>query len=228
MPGEGSLLCLLPEPAEGRQGNRGGIQSPADAPLPACDPTPERLFLRKTEQGKTAHLAKIVGNHIVGRRVCRIEGPLGRRAILPGGVFAGGNVPGGSVRGEHTEDVIVRSHGAAGVLGLERAPPGAGCAGRRGEHVPLLHRVVFVQSLHRCLLLTLRSPVMVLDTPGHRCVYPSAHGSQPWWIDVRPAISTHRLSHVQSPWCLCTVYLLAIRRCLRHGRMPPASMSRNG
>ena len=76
MPGEGLLLCLLPEPAEGRQGNRGGIQGPADAPLPAFDPTPECLFLGKTEQGKTAHLSKILGNHIVGRSVCRTEGPL--------------------------------------------------------------------------------------------------------------------------------------------------------
>src|SRR5215475_3465207 len=119
MPGEGLLLRLLPEPAEGRQGNRGGIQGPADAPLPACDPTPEGLFLSKTEQGKTAHLSKIVGNPIVGRSVCRTEGPLGRRAILPEDVFAGGHVPGGMVRGERTEDVVVRSRGAPSILGLE-------------------------------------------------------------------------------------------------------------
>jgi hypothetical protein len=121
MPGESLLLGLLPEPAEGRQGYRGGIQGPADTPLPACNPTPEGLFLGKTKQGKTAYLAKIVGHHIVGRRVCRTEGPLGCRAILPAGVFAGGHVPGGSVRGERTEDVVVRSRRVAGVLGLESA-----------------------------------------------------------------------------------------------------------
>src|SRR5262245_24722751 len=121
MPGESLLLGLLPEPAEGRQGDRGGIQGPAGTPLAACNPTPEGLFLGKTEQGKTAYLAKILCHHIVGRRVCRTEGPLGRRAILPAGVFAGGNVPGGRVRGERTEDVVVRSRRVAGVLGLESA-----------------------------------------------------------------------------------------------------------
>ena len=72
--GEGLLLDLLPEPAQRRQGQRCGVQGPADAPLPAGDPPPKRLFLGKAEQRKTADLTKIPREHLIRLRVSRCGG----------------------------------------------------------------------------------------------------------------------------------------------------------
>ncbi len=43
------MLDLMPELAQRRQRHRRGVEGPADAPLPACDPTRQRLFLSKAE-----------------------------------------------------------------------------------------------------------------------------------------------------------------------------------
>src|SRR2546430_7253363 len=77
--GDFLMLYLMPEPAQRRQRHRRGVEGPADAPLPACDPTRQRLFLSKAEQGKLTDLTQILGNHIVGLRVRRVEVLLRRR-----------------------------------------------------------------------------------------------------------------------------------------------------
>src|SRR6516162_2294484 len=64
--GDSLMQDLMPEPAQRRQRHRRGVEGPADAPLPACDPTCQRLFLSKTEQGKLTDLTHILGDHIVG------------------------------------------------------------------------------------------------------------------------------------------------------------------
>src|SRR5262252_5739008 len=43
---------LMPKPLQRRESNRRGVEGPANAPLPACDPTRQRLFLNKAEEGK--------------------------------------------------------------------------------------------------------------------------------------------------------------------------------
>jgi len=77
------MLDLMPEPAHRRQRHRRGVEGPADAPLPACDPTRQRLFLSKAEQGKLADLTKILGDHMVGLRVRRVAVVLRRRVFPP-------------------------------------------------------------------------------------------------------------------------------------------------
>src|SRR5712691_8287786 len=101
----------MPYPVQRRQGHRRGVQSPADAPLPAFDLTPERLFLGKAEQGKTAYLTKILGEHIIRLRGSRVAGHRRRRVVLHGGLCRVGILPGGSVRDQRPEDdVVVRYH----------------------------------------------------------------------------------------------------------------------
>src|SRR5215471_15750186 len=70
--GDFLMLDLMPEPAQRRQRQRRGVEDPADAPLPACDPTRQRLFLRKAEEGKLIDLTQILGEHIVGLSVRRV------------------------------------------------------------------------------------------------------------------------------------------------------------
>ena len=79
--GDFLMRHLMPEPAQRRQRYRRGVEGPADAPLPACDPTRQRLFLSFAEQGKLTDLPHILGEHIVGLRVRRVAVLL-RRMIL--------------------------------------------------------------------------------------------------------------------------------------------------
>src|SRR4029077_19322704 len=105
--GDFLMLDLMPEPAQRRQRHRRGVEGPADAPLPACDPTRQCLFLSKPEQGKLADLTKIMGDHIVGLRVRRVEVLLRRRALHRGGACCGGLLPRTLVKRQRTEDVII-------------------------------------------------------------------------------------------------------------------------
>src|SRR6266571_3597623 len=73
--GDGLRLNLMPYPAQRRQGHRRGVQSPADAPLPAFDAMPERLFLGKAKQGKTAYLTKYWAS------ILSVSGPPASQAI---------------------------------------------------------------------------------------------------------------------------------------------------
>src|SRR5215813_9809181 len=59
------MLNPMLDPEQRRQGNWRSVESPADAPLPAFDTSPKRLFLSKAEQGKTAYLPKILSEHVV-------------------------------------------------------------------------------------------------------------------------------------------------------------------
>src|SRR6266702_6141657 len=70
--GDVLMLYVMPEPAQRRQRHRRGVEGPADAPLPAGDPPPQRLFLGQAEQGKTADLTKIPREHLICRRVSRV------------------------------------------------------------------------------------------------------------------------------------------------------------
>src|SRR5437660_11906849 len=54
--GDFLMLHLMPEPAQRRQSHRRGVEGPADAPLPACDPTRQRLLLCEAEQGRMTDL----------------------------------------------------------------------------------------------------------------------------------------------------------------------------
>jgi hypothetical protein len=162
--GEDLLLCLLPEPAEGWQGNRGGIQGPADAPLPAGDPPPKRLFLGKAEQGKTAYLPKILGEHIVGLRVSRLESHLRRRGILQGRLFRVGIFPDGITRSQSTQDIVImceRWQSLITVVDRAKGQELVWCI--RGEPGPPL-QLLFMQSYHKCILLTLGSPDAMAGT----------------------------------------------------------------
>src|SRR5215467_12132376 len=73
------MLHLMPEPVQRRQSNWCSVEGPADAPLPACDPTRQDLFFSKAEQGKLTDLTQILGDHIVGLRGRRVEVLLRRR-----------------------------------------------------------------------------------------------------------------------------------------------------
>src|SRR4029453_11487443 len=94
MYGEGLRLDLQPEPARRRQGQRCGVQGPADAPLPAGDPPPKRLFLGKAEQRKTADLTKIPRQYLIRLRISRVAGCRRRCVVLHGGLFRGGSSQG--------------------------------------------------------------------------------------------------------------------------------------
>src|SRR5215831_11806816 len=78
MHGDVLMLDVMPELAQCRQRNRRGEEGPADAPLPASDPARQRLFLSKAEQGIMLDLTQILGEHIVGLRVSRVEVTLRR------------------------------------------------------------------------------------------------------------------------------------------------------
>ncbi len=120
--GDGLRLNLMPYPAQRRQGHRRGVQSPADAPLPAFDPTPEHLFLGKAEQGKTAYLTKILGDEMICLRVSRVAGHRRRRVILHGGLCRVGIFPGGIVRDQRPDDDVgVRYHWLSRLVGIEPA-----------------------------------------------------------------------------------------------------------
>src|SRR5256886_7890674 len=91
--GDFLMLHLMPEPAQRRQCNRRGVEGPADAPLPACDPTRQYLFLSKAEQGKLTDLSQVLGDHIVGLSVRCVEGLLRRKGLHRGGACGGGFLP---------------------------------------------------------------------------------------------------------------------------------------
>jgi hypothetical protein len=55
------------------------------------------LFLGKAEQGKTTDLTKILGDHMVGLRVCRVELSLRRGSLLHGRACCVGVLPGALV-----------------------------------------------------------------------------------------------------------------------------------
>ena len=118
--GEGLLLHVLPEPAQRRQGQRCGVQGPVDAPLPAGDPPPQRLFLGKAEQRKTADLTKIPREHLIRLRVSRVAGCRRRSVVLHGGLCRVGLCPGGSVRDQRPDDIIVCAHWLSRFVGIER------------------------------------------------------------------------------------------------------------
>src|SRR5262245_14994675 len=100
------MLNPMLDPDQRRQGHWRRVESPADAPLPAFDTSPKRLFLGKAEQGKAAYLPKILGEHIVCLRVSRLEGHLRRRGILQGRLFRVSIFPGGIIRSQSTQDII--------------------------------------------------------------------------------------------------------------------------
>src|ERR671930_457057 len=101
------MLDLMSEPAQRRQSDRRGVEGPADAPLPACDPTRQRLFLSKAEQGKLTNLIHILGEHIVGHRVRRVEVVLRRKVLHRGSACGGGFLPRMLLERQRTKDIIV-------------------------------------------------------------------------------------------------------------------------
>src|SRR5437867_9496892 len=112
----------MPVPAQRRQGHRRGVQSPADAPLPAFDLTPKGLFLGKTEQGKTAYITRMLGDEMVRLRNSCVKRHRRRRVVLHGGLCRVGILPGGIVRDQRPEDdVVVRYHWLSRLVGIARA-----------------------------------------------------------------------------------------------------------
>src|SRR5712691_3594934 len=161
--GDFLMLDLMPEPAQRRQRHRRGVEGPADAPLPACDPTRQRLFLSKAEQGKLADLTQILGDHIVGLRVRRVEVLLRRRVRHRASACCCGLLPRALVERQRTEDVIVvRQRGTVYVVVSECTRVWERFLCLRGEPYPSLQRFVFVYSLHRYRLLALGVPATVM------------------------------------------------------------------
>src|SRR3989442_2211801 len=147
--GDFLMLHVMPEPVQRRQRHRRGVEGPADTPVPACDPTRQRLFLRKAEQGKLTDLTKILGDHIVGLRVRRVEVLLRRRVRHRGSACCGGLLPRALIERQCTEDVIVvRQHGTVYVVV-------SACA-------RVWERFVFVYSLHRDMLLARGLPATAM------------------------------------------------------------------
>jgi hypothetical protein len=105
--GDFLMLHLMPEPTQRRQRHRRGVEGPADAPLPASDPTRQRLFLRKAKQGKLTDLPQILGEHIVGLRIRRVEVVLRRRILRRRSACCGGFLPRALFERQRTEDVII-------------------------------------------------------------------------------------------------------------------------
>ena len=156
--GEGLLLHLLPEPAQRRQGQRGGVQGPADAPLPAGDPPPQRLFLGKAEQRKPADLTQIPREHLIRRRVSRVVGCRRRSVVLYGGLCRGSLCPGGRVRDQRPADLGMCDGSLARLVVLDRVEAWERSSGFCGAAGLALPGVWFVHSSHTCMLLTRRSP----------------------------------------------------------------------
>jgi hypothetical protein len=66
--GEFGTCHLLPHVCQRWESDRGGTQGAADPGPVGGNAMPQRLLLRKAEEGKTAHLAKIVGDQVLSRR----------------------------------------------------------------------------------------------------------------------------------------------------------------
>src|SRR5262249_40515774 len=129
---------------------RRGVEGPADAPLPACDPTCQRLFLSKAEQGKLPDLTQILGDHIVGLRVCCVEVLLRRRGLHRGSACGGGFLPRALFERQRTEGVIVVRHRETRCVGVSAcAQAWERFLGLRREPCPPLQRFWFVYSVHR-------------------------------------------------------------------------------
>jgi hypothetical protein len=65
------------------------------------------LFLGKAEQGKTAYLTKILGEHRVRLRGSRVAGQRRRRVVLHVDIRCVSILPGRIVRDQRPEDVVV-------------------------------------------------------------------------------------------------------------------------
>src|SRR4030095_620635 len=82
--GGGGGCDLLPHVGQRGERDRGGTQGAADPRPGGSNALPQRLLLRKAEEGKPAHLAKIVGDQVLALRICCGEGGCRRRVALQG------------------------------------------------------------------------------------------------------------------------------------------------
>src|SRR5437016_10341487 len=97
---------------------------------------------------------KILGDGMVGLRVCRAEAPLRRRVFLHRSVFCVGLLPGALVQRQRIEDVsIAPQRGTLRVVVLESAQEWERFLGLCREQGPPLQRFVCVYSQHECMLL---------------------------------------------------------------------------
>src|SRR5262249_4257331 len=151
------------EPAQRRQRHRRGVEGPADAPLPARDPTCQRLFLSFAEQGKLTDLPHILGEYIVGLSVRRVAVVLRRMIRHRRRACCDGFCPRALLGRQRTEDVIVvRQRGMVYVMVRECAQAWERFLCLRGEPCPPRQRFVFVYSLHSYRLLALGLPATVV------------------------------------------------------------------